>query len=56
MVITVTVKSYDNNQSFNVTLNSVQDNVLALKVAIKNYNNLALEHIQLVSGWPAILP
>jgi hypothetical protein len=43
MVITVTIKSYEQGHRFNVTMKSVEDNVLALKVAIKNYNSLALE-------------
>jgi hypothetical protein len=48
MVITVTVFWYQHGKRFNVTLNSVQDNVLALKTAIRNYTMLAFEHIQLV--------
>jgi hypothetical protein len=39
MVISVTIKSYEFNKRFNVTMNSVEDKVLALKLAISDAIN-----------------
>jgi hypothetical protein len=60
-MVTITVFCYQKSKRFNVTMNSVEDNVLALKVAIGNHtNNKSDERIQLVSltsligAWHAI--
>jgi hypothetical protein len=54
MVITVTIFSYRFNKRFNVTMNSVEDEVLALKEAIReaisrDHTLMKIEHFWLVS-------
>jgi hypothetical protein len=48
--IVITVYCYQKNKSFNVTMNSVEDSVLALKLAIGNHtNHKSDERMRLVS-------